>query len=336
VTATVAATDSTDAVSASAALGFTKDPVTITASFASQAVDPDKPDVMTGSVAYTSAGAPVPLAGIALTLTTDATFETGSVTVTTAADGSFRYTAPGDYGGPDDYTITSAGTAYLDAAEQHASFTINWGTQIQSFSGTLSAEHVLRFDSCGGTSAPLADGSQVGPLYYQYAARAAGPWKTLGASKPTDQSLCLGLEDGYPSAFRAPLAAGYYRAYSPRVNGQNGQVPAVSNVLYLRRYQTKITSFSVRPVRVARNGKIVVSGRLWRRGTKWLADARQKVTIEYVYHGKTYKLRQLTTTTSGRFSGTFRVPHTSVWLAIYFGSSNQFAAATAPAKVTLR
>ncbi len=335
VTATVAATDSTDAASASAPLGFSKDDVTITAGFASPVVDAGLPDLMTGTVTYTSAGGQVPLAGMTLTLTTDAYFVPKSATVTTAADGSFSYLAPGTYGGSEDYTISSAATPFLNAAEQHASFDINLAAGITQFTGTLSAEHVLRFDACGGLAEPLADGPLFGPLYYQYATKASGPWRTLGVGRENENGPCFDAAYGanYPGKFRAPPTAGYYRAYTPRVKGQT---PAVSNVIHLWRYQAKITGFALTPRKVARNGKITVSGRLWRRGTKWLADAKQKVTIEYRYHGKTYKLRQLTTTSSGRFSGTFRVPRTARWLAVYAGGRNQFSVATKPAEVTVR
>jgi hypothetical protein len=258
--------------------------------------------------------------------------------VTTNTDGSFSYLAPGGYGPPLTFTIVSAATAYLDAGQVTASFNINWAAVITSFTGTLSPEHVLQFRVCAGIGEVLANGPLTGPLYYQYSARPAGPWKTLGTGTPREaiNTYCAGADDfdGYPGQFRAPLAAGYYRAYAPAVPFQTS---AVSNVIYLRRYPARITGFSVTPTKVGRDGRITVSGRLWRLAKKWIPDARQKITIEYSYGGKTYVLRQrLTTSSSGRFSGTFRVPGTATWLAVYGGGSNQFAASTRPVKVTVR
>ena len=83
------------------------------------------------------------------------------------------------------------------------------------------------------------------------------------------------------------------------------------------------------------HGKVTVSGRLWRLNGKWLPDARQHVVIEFRYKNKTYTFsRHLTTNSAGRFRGTFAVPHSAAWLALYSGSSTEFA--TASKAVTIR
>jgi hypothetical protein len=59
--------------------------------------------------------------------------------------------------------------------------------------------------------------------------------------------------------------------------------------------------------------------------------------MEYRYRGKTYVLRQrLTTSATGRFRGTFRVPRSARWLAVYDGDKTQFAAATGSIHISVR
>jgi hypothetical protein len=96
---------------------------------------------------------------------------------------------------------------------------------------------------------------------------------------------------------------------------------SVSKVIQLWGYPTKITGFTIAPRRVSHDGKITVAGRLWRLKSKWLPDKGATITIEYRYKNKTYKLRpQLTTNSAGRFKGTFRVPRSGAWLAVYSGA----------------
>jgi hypothetical protein len=338
ITATVAATSTTTSASVSAALAFVQDDVTITASFAHAWVNPETTDTLSGVATAMSNGSPVPLARATLSISSPGDFPYSppvSATVTTASDGSFSYVAPGEYGDPQTFTISSAATSYLAAAQATASYGDNWAAQITNFTGTLSAEHVLQFDACGGISSVLADGPLIGNLYYQYSTRQGGPWKTLGTGKVDLAGDCFGNLDGanYPGTFHAPLA-GYYRAYTPQIDGQTA---ASSPAIYLSRYRTKITRFSVAPATVRRDGVVTISGRLWWLGRKWMADAGQRITIEYSYQNTTHVLRvRLTTNSTGWFRGTYRAPHTAVWVATYLGGSDGYAAATAPVKVTVR
>jgi hypothetical protein len=335
ITATVAATATTSSASASASYGVAQDAVTVTASFAQPYVNADASDVLTGVVTVNSGGTSEPLADYLLDISTpgNAYSSSASATVKTGSDGSFTYTAPGSPGGTLSYTIFPSSLDLYGSLT--VGFDINAAAQITSFTGTLSPGHVLQFNACGGTTAALPDEPLTGRLSYQYSAGPAGPWRTLGAGSEIQYGSCFVTAYGanYPGEFRAPLAAGYYRAYAPAVPFQ---MSAVSKTIYLRRYPARITGFSVTPARTDRDGKITVSGHLWRLAGKWLPDARQKVTIEYRRNGRTYVLRQqLTTSSSGRFSGTFRVPGTATWLAVYGGGSNQFATATRGVRVTV-
>jgi len=112
---------------------------------------------------------------------------------------------------------------------------------------------------------------------------------------------------------------------------------AVSNVIHLQRFPTKITGFTITPRRVRPDGKVTVSGRLLQLTSKWLSDKGATITIEYRYKKKTYTLKhRLTTNSAGRFSGAFAVPHSAAWLAVYSGDHDHFATASTPTRITMR
>src|SRR5215469_12340659 len=153
VSASVAATSSTAAASTSAQLGFTQDAVTITASFAPQSVNPGSTDTLSGVATYLSGDLWYPLANSPITITSpgDSVIAPVSATVTTAADGSFSYVttpavgsaAPGVF-----FTVSSAATPYLGAAQFNTYEFINKAAQVIHFRGTINADRVLRFSAC--------------------------------------------------------------------------------------------------------------------------------------------------------------------------------------------
>jgi hypothetical protein len=342
VTASVAATSSTTAASASAQLGFTRDAVTITGSFAQPSVNALSTDTLSGIASYVSGGMLQPLANSPLSITSPGSFNWGAVsaTVTTAADGSFSYVTPEIFEAVSevDFKVSAAATAYLEAGQLNISLPVNQVSFISDFTGTISADRVLRFFACGGIPEPLADSALFGPLDYQYSRTSHRPWKTLGAGKPDYDGPCFSsgnLGDGtYPGKFTAPLANGFYRAYAPAVPGQ---MAAVSQVIHLWKYPTRISGFTITPRRVGVGGKVTVSGRLWQLTGKWTPDARQRVVIEFRYKNKTYILvHRLVTDSAGRFRGTFAVPHTAAWLALYKGGKTQFATASKAVTIKVR
>jgi hypothetical protein len=169
---------------------------------------------------------------------------------------------------------------------------------------------------------------------YQYASSSDGPWVALGTAKANDNDTCDAFDGGFTGRFTAPLANAYYRAFAPAVPGQ---MSAVSQVIHLWKYPTKITGFTITPRTVGRNGKVTVSGRLWERKKKRTPDARQRIVIEFRYKNKTYVIGQrLTTDSAGRFRGTFRVPRTAPWLAVYEGGGKQFATASKALTIRVR
>jgi len=316
-------------------------PVTITASFAQSYVNAGSSDTLSGVASYTPAGGtPQPLGDTVLSITSPSEFNWPAIstTVTTAADGSFSYVTPTVplAVASVDYTVSSAATASLDAGQASASFNVNQYASITLFTGTLSADRVLQFSACGGIPEPLADGGLLGPLDYQYSTSRHGPWKTLGNGTPEINGPCFIDTYGgtYPATLTAPRASGFYRAYAPAVPGQ---MSAVSNVIHLQRYPTKITGFAISPHRVRPDGKVTVSGRLQQLTSKWLADKGATVTIEYRYKNKTYTLKhRLTTNSAGRFRGVFAVPRSAAWLAVYSGNHDHFATASTSIRITVR
>jgi len=314
-------------------------PVSITASFAQAYANAGSSDTLSGVASYIPpGGTPQPLADTTLSITSPSQFNWPAVstTVTTAADGSFSYVTPTIplAVASVDYTVSSAATASLDAGQASASFDVNQYASISYFSGTLSADHMLKFSACGGIPEPLADSALVGPLDYQYSRTAHGPWKTLGKGTRANVSCEGSLGGTYPGKFTARLANAYYRAYAPAVPGQ---MSTVSNVIHLQRDPTKITGFAITPRRVKPGGKVIVSGRLLQLTSKWHSDKGATITIEYRYKNKTYTLKhRLTTNSAGRFRGVFAVPHSAAWLAVYSGNHNHFATASTSIRITVR
>jgi hypothetical protein len=350
VTATVAATSTTTSASASAQLGFTTDAVTITASFDPPYVNPGSTSTLSGVATYVSGGTTYPLANSTLTITApdQQGIESVSTTVTTAANGSFSYVTPevGAGSGAVQFSVSSAATPYLQAAQlPYVYLEINAPSGVNLFTGSLTPYYGLKFNACAGLGFVLSNEPLLVPLDYQYSKKRSGPWKTLGVSTeaPYPNTECTDLIDypgdgEYPGHFTAPLANGYYRAYVP---AGPGQMSSVSKVIHLWGYPTKITGFAISPRRVNRDGKVTVSGRLLELKSKWLPDKGATITIEYRYKTKTYKLRrQLTTNSAGRFKGTFRVPRSAAWLAVYSGAYNvgyeDFATASTSIRITVR
>jgi len=314
-------------------------PVTITASFAQPYVNAGSTDTLSGVATYTpSGGTPQPLADTVLSITSPSEFNWPAIstTVTTAADGSFSYVTPTVQLAVSsvEFTVSSAATPTLDAGQLSLTLPVNQAAQVTFFTGTLSADRVLKFSACGGLPEPEADSPLVGPLEYQYSTSRHGPWKTLGKGTRANVSCEGSLGGTYPGKFTAPRASAYYRAYAPAVPGQ---MSAVSKVIHLQRYPTKITGFTITPRRVKRDGKVTVSGRLLQLTSKWLSDKGAAITIEYRYKNKTYTLKhRLTTNSAGRFRGVFAVPHTATWLAVYSGGDDHFATASTSIRITVR
>ncbi|HEY2075432.1 MAG TPA: carboxypeptidase-like regulatory domain-containing protein [Streptosporangiaceae bacterium] len=344
------------AASAQAASATAPAQVTITASFSQNPVPYFTNDTLSGTVTYQSGGATQPLAGVQLSVgATDAQAGTAPVTVTTGADGSYSYTAlipaGGQLRGVETWTVSFAGNADYGPAQGSASVDYQGPDGFTRVKWLLDPHDVVRVNACLFAGAMLINFYPLsGPITYQYSASATGPWTTLVTPKAVSGGHCAGSDLApprnwsFPARLTAPLTNGYYRAFFA---GDATDEPAVSSVVHLWRDRTRITRFAINPRTVRTGGKVIVSGRLWVRTTKWIADAHQKIVIEYLYKGKTYILRHRpTTSATGRFRGRFRVPHSARWLAVFDGAEAkapaahpapaQFPTATTPIHISVR
>lgn len=222
--------------------------------------------------------------------------------------------------------IFCSSLAFADAASAaNASPTgveSNHASEIGDFHGSVTAAGMLRLDACGVIP---EEGSPLdSPMNYQYSKHSTGPWHLLGNGAQRSAADCNGSGGSYyPATFRVPLAHGYYRAMVPEIAGE--QASAVSKVIHLGRDTTKITSFAVRRV-AGRPATVTVTGRLWWRTGRFRPDSGRTITIGIVSAGRVRVVGHLTTSKFGHFSGSFRHPQHDIWIAIFAGVKNQFAA----------
>jgi hypothetical protein len=326
-------------VAASAQTAAT-DPVTLTLDPLPSALPLNSPVTVAGTAAYATGGTSHALAGAPLTITAK-NGGVPAVTVTTASDGSFSDATTMPLSDSQCWTVSSAATSTLGAAQATVCVNTLWPTQFGLVTANLSTRGTISLDGCVFLEAPLTSGTPLeGPITYQYSASRVGPWKKLGTVQGVANTYCpttLGPGSpswSFPAHFKAPLANGYYRAvYAGASDAQS----AASQILHRWKNRTRITGFTITPTSVRRNGTVTVSGRLWQLTSKWTADPRQKVVVKFRYGHKTYVFaQQLTTGPAGRFRGTFRVPRRASWFALYNGNRTQFAVASGAIVVSVR
>jgi len=318
--------------SASAAIAAptaqTPAPVTLTASFAEPDINAGQTDVLSGTASSMSDGTTSPLADTQLTVSTPGDnifFPPTTATVTTDSAGNFSYTMQAsDTPGSLTWTVAFAGTSTLQPAQVQVSVEINQASEVGDFHGSVTAGEVLKLDACGVIPEPEEGQPLFSPMNYQYSKHSTGPWHLLGNGRQRSAADCNGWGGSYyPAAFRVPLAHGYYRAMVPEIAGE--QAPAVSKVIHLGRDTTKITGFAVRRA-AGRPATVTITGRLWWRAGRFRPDAGRTITIGIVSGGRTRVVGHLKTSKFGRFSGSFRHAQHDIWIAIFAGTKNQFAA----------
>jgi hypothetical protein len=280
---------------------------------------------LSGTLSYQYAGVTYPAASESLTI---ASSEAGFTPVTVSADGSghFTYTTTAQTG-DSVWTITFAGNDYLAGTQATLPLTVNQPTSIAHFTAGLSAFGVLSLKAC--VSTPLAT-----RLTYVYSASAHGPWRTLGTVAPGTDSACTGTMVGFPHRFTVPLANGYYQARFASVPGAQA---SASGVLHEWKHLTRITGFKVSPTSVSKGGTVTVTGRLWVKSGTWKPLAHRRVAIYFEYNNTIYVyVKEMTSNSTGRFSGRYRVEVTAPWIAQYNGDSTHFASDSAVITVRLR
>jgi len=235
---------------------------------------------LTGTVQYLLGTRWTALPGVAVHL------EVGSSSlgsVTADKDGHFTVSLPTTRGAAWQATV-SAGTL-TQQASAIGNLTIAVPLRVRSFAASLQADGDVRASGCLQVTVPVRYGPQT-TVEIQYSASKRGHWKSVGRlqlhNRARKQRSCHGANESYFSGdVRHRLANAYYRADFP---ASDSFLSAVSRVVHAWRYETRITSFRVRPHVVVSGKTVTISGRLWQRGRSWKPYGHR--LVEYVYHVK--------------------------------------------------
>ena len=235
---------------------------------------------LTGTVQYLLGARWTALGGAAVHL------EVGSSSlgsVTADKNGHFRSSLPTTRGATWQATV-SAGTL-TQQASAIGNLIIAVPLRVRSFTASLQADGEVKASGCLQVTVPVRYGPQT-TVDIQYSARKSGRWKSLGRlqlhNRARKQRSCHGANESYFSGdIRHRLASAYYRADFP---ASYSFLSAVSGVVHAWRYETRITSFRVRPHVVVSGHTVTISGRLWQHTNSWKPYANR--LVEYVYHVK--------------------------------------------------
>lgn len=206
--------------------------------------------------------------------------------------------------------------------------TVSQPNVISRFSGTLSSFGVIHVTGCIKVYSK--------PVLIEYSKAATGPWYLLGKVTGMSTVPCSSA-GGFPffGRFYAQLPDAYYRAAFVA----NYQAhAAVSTVIHLHKLLTRITSFSVSPRTVAKNGYVTVSGHLQTDNSSgaWHGYGYRRVMVIFKYNGTWYRYAsEPLTSSTGWFKGRFQVVASSPFFAQYNGDSTHFACASARLGVTM-
>lgn len=302
-------------------------PVHLVAHLSRPVVNRGRPVTVSGSLTYKSGSAWKPLANVPISIWPVTV--TPMINVVTDANGRFTATLT-------DQTQSGSISVYfnysnifsvlLQQASRSLTLTVNQSTAIRLFSVNLDSFARLSVKACLEITSPGGQNEQpFGVIRIMYSRHATGPWQLLGKIWPTwnGTQYCPVVGANWEKTFAAPLANGYYR---PVFSGARGLLPSAGKIVHRRKYLTKITKFSVSPTRVAPNGDVTVSGRLWKLGTRWQPYPHRRVMIIIRYRGVWYRYRAEPRTNSrGRFTGRFRAAVSGPWAAQYNGDPTHFA-----------
>jgi hypothetical protein len=235
---------------------------------------------LTGTVQYLLGAKWTALGGVAVQLEVGST-SLGSVTAD--KNGDFTATLPTTRGATWQATV-SAGTL-TQQASAIGNLIIAVPMRVRSFAASLEADGDVKASGCLQVTVPVRYGPQT-TVDIQYSVRKTGRWKSLGRlqlhNRARKQRSCHAANESYFSGdIRHRLANAYYRADFP---ASDSFLSAVSRVVHAWRYETRITSFRVRPHVVVSGNTVTISGRLWQRGTSWKPYAHR--LVEYLYHVK--------------------------------------------------
>ncbi|MGO8960296.1 MAG: beta strand repeat-containing protein [Streptosporangiaceae bacterium] len=207
--------------------------------------------------------------------------------VSTGKDGTFTASLATTHGSAWRATVNAENL--LQQASAIGNLSISVPMRVKSFTAKLDVLGSVKTSGCLQVTIPVHYGPES-KVFIQYAARARGPWKTLGklqlynvAGAP---ALCRDANESYfGGSIRAKLANAYYRADFP---GNYSFQPTESSVIHSWRYQTRITGYKVSPRAISTGDKVKITGRLWWHGKSWQPYGGRKVNIIYNEKGTHY------------------------------------------------
>jgi hypothetical protein len=207
----------------------------------------------------------------------------GLGSVTADKNGHFRALLPTTRGSTWQATV-SAGTL-TQQTSAIGNLIIAVPLRVRWFTAGLEADGEVSASGCLEVTVPVRYGPQT-TVDIQYSARKRGPWKSLGKlqlhNRTRKQRSCHGANESYFSGdIRHRLANAYYRA---NFQASDSFLAAISRVVHAWRYQTRITSFRVRPHTVVSGSTVTISGRLWQRTRSWKPYGHR--LVEFIYHVK--------------------------------------------------
>jgi len=268
----------------------------------------------------------------------------------TAADGSFSATFAATESGAvlvyfNNAQYQQSGSfPYLAPAEAATSpITVDRATSLTHFSAGVTSARTVAVKGCVGI-ADLPAGGQSGvpgTITIQYSASKSGPWHQLG--KVSELNSAAGsscgiatVEAAYAGSFTVKLARAYYRAsFTPQAGAE--LLSSVSPPVLAWKYQTKITSLKVSARKVAKGGKLTISGQLLQDTSRWVGYGHQRVQIVYRKPGakNSYWIVKVTTNSAGKFSATITDTFGATWSAFYPGNATHYDSSSAGVKVTV-
>lgn len=313
-----------------ASVAMTVDALTVSDKWAASPVRYLQTATLEGLVTFTGGTTPEPVAGISLALfewNAAQQFWQKVASAVTGADGSYALQFPA---APAKLQLrVNTGSA---APGPYFSSSDIVPPRLDVVVPVLLTNFVAKLSPFGIISASVREqdlsSAYAGPVYLEYSATSTGPWKRLATFSELSNGAVFD-----ENKVAAPLPSAYYRA---RFVGAKDLDPAVSKVVKLWKYPTKITSFSVSPSTVAKGGHVTVKGRLWRHVGTWKPFGGSKILILFIYRKKVYAYRaEPTTSSAGWFTVRLQALVSAPWFAQYDGGQFYFASASARIPVTV-
>jgi hypothetical protein len=271
-------------------------------------------------------------------------------TPVTGPDGSFTASFTATQSGPVLVYFNNAqyqepgSVPYLAPAQaETGQITMDRQTSLTQFSASVASSRLVSVHGCVGIADLPAGttGNVPGTVTIQYSASEAGPWHSLGTisqlnSAPGSSCGIVTVEAAYTGSFAVKLAKAYYRASFTPQAGAN-LLGSVSAPVLAWKYLTQVKSLKVSAKRVARSGKLTISGQLLQDSKRWVPYGHQQLEIVYRKpNGKLwYSTIKVTTSSTGKFSATFRDAFNATWSVFYAGNATHYDCSPAGIKVSV-